>query len=245
MGNVRRDVLSGFSYLLILMTPLPQVASGLLLAIVVAACATSQRPTTADNTGRVTPSASDSADVSVRPATASAGGMQHSPGMVHTAGMDHAAMHGATSGAQPVTPRTNTDSAFTGVQWRGADARAMGVDQYTSVHKFDALPDGGRIELQRASDDSAGTAQIREHLQGIAQAFGNGDFTTPAFVHMQDVPGSKTMAAKRAVITYTMRELPRGGEVRITTTDAEALRAVHEFMAFQRMDHRAGGAGTP
>jgi hypothetical protein len=44
----------------------------------------------------------------------------------------------------------------------------MGVDQYTSVHRFDALPDGGRIELQRAHDDSAGVAQIREHLRQVA-----------------------------------------------------------------------------
>jgi hypothetical protein len=28
--------------------------------------------------------------------------------------------------------------------------------------------------------------------------------------------------------------------VRITTRDADALRAVHEFLAFQRKDHRAG-----
>ena len=40
------------------------------------------------------------------------------------------------------------DSAFAAVQARGADARGMGVDQATSVHRFDALADGGRIELR-------------------------------------------------------------------------------------------------
>lgn len=117
----------------------------------------------------------------------------------------------------------------------------MGVDQYTSVHRFDDLPDGGRIELQRAVDDSAGVRAIREHLKGIVAAFSAGDFTTPAFVHMRQVPGAATMAAKHAVIRYEFQALPRGGEVRITTTDPEALRAVHEFLAFQRSDHRAGG----
>jgi hypothetical protein len=130
-----------------------------------------------------------------------------------------------------------TDSAFAAMQQRGK--RAMGVDQYTSTHHFDALPDGGRIELQRDVDDSAGVAQIRTHLQGIAKAFTAGDFNTPAFVHMQDVPGTKVMAAKRAAITYTYRDLPRGGEVRIATKDAEAIAAIHEFLAFQRNDHRA------
>lgn len=133
----------------------------------------------------------------------------------------------------------SSDSAFGALQRRGA--QAMGVDQYTSTHQFDALPDGGRIELQRDVDDTAGVAQIRGHLQEITKSFTLGDFSTPAFVHMQDVPGTKVMSAMREAITYTYRELPRGGEVRIATTDPQALEAIHEFMAFQRMDHRAGG----
>jgi hypothetical protein len=117
------------------------------------------------------------------------------------------------------------------------------VDQATSVHRFDALADGGRIELQRGVDDAAGVAQIRRHLRGIARAFEAGDFATPSFVHMREVPGTAVMAARRAAIAYAYRDLPRGGEVRITTRDPEALRAVHAFVAFQRQDHRAGGEG--
>jgi len=129
------------------------------------------------------------------------------------------------------------DSAYHAMQRRGA--QAMGVDQYTSTHHFTDLPDGGRIELERNVDDSAGVAMIRRHLRMIAQAFGNGDFSTPKFVHMRDVPGTATMAAKKSVITYTVTDLPRGGAVRITTDDREAIAAVHEFLAFQRGDHRA------
>src|SRR5687767_10003309 len=96
--------------------------------------------------------------------------------------------------AQSPSRRTNgqeavaKDSAFAALQERGE--QAMGVDQYTSTHIFDALPDGGRIELQRDVDDSAGVATIRQHLAHIAKAFGAGDFSTPAFVHLQDVPGA-------------------------------------------------------
>lgn len=141
-------------------------------------------------------------------------------------------------------PAHGTDSAFAAMQARGADARGMGVDQTTSVHRFDALADGGRIELQRTGDDSVGVAQIRHHLRQIAAAFTAGDFRTPAFVHMQQVPGTSVMAAKRATITYPVRDLPRGGEVRITTRDPAALAAVHAFIAFQQQDHRAGGIGN-
>lgn len=131
------------------------------------------------------------------------------------------------------------DAAFAAMQDRGQ--QAMGVDQYTSTHVFDALPDGGRIELQRDVDDAAGVERIRRHLEAIARAFDEGDFSTPAFMHVQSVPGASVMAAKRDAITYTYGELPRGGELRITTQDSQALEAIHEFMAFQREQHRAVG----
>ncbi len=72
-------------------------------------------------------------------------------------------------------------------------------------------------------------------------AFSQGDFRTPAFVHAREVPGTAAMAAHKDMIRYTLRELPRGGEIRMTSRDPEAVRAIHAFMAFQRDDHRAGG----
>lgn len=134
------------------------------------------------------------------------------------------------------------DSAFAALQDRGAASQGMGVDQYASAHTFDDLPNGGRIELQDTIGDDAAVERIRAHLQEIAEAFANGDFSTPGFVHaMDDVPGTAMMAEHRDAIRYEYAPLPRGGEVRIETTDSAALRAIHEFLAFQRMDHRAMG----
>ena len=148
-----------------------------------------------------------------------------------------------TSLAVAATATGAQDTSFAAMQRRGQ--QAMGVDQSTSTHKFDGLPDGGRIELQRDVDDSAGVAVIRAHIRDIAKAFKTGDFSTPEFVHMQMVPGTKVMAAKRGVITYEPHDLPRGAELRIRTTDPDALAAIHEFMAFQRSDHHAGGMKPP
>jgi hypothetical protein len=131
------------------------------------------------------------------------------------------------------------DQDFKGLQERGQVA--MGVDQYTSTHRFDDLPDGGRIELQRDEQDTRDIATIRRHLQDVAGSFGKGDFNVPGFVHAQEVPGTKVMAAKKSAIRYEFKKLPKGGEIRITTSDPAALRAIHDFLAFQRMDHRAGG----
>ena len=111
----------------------------------------------------------------------------------------------------PSAPRAS-DSSFEALQGRGRVA--MGVDQYASKHRFDDLPDGGRIELQVVPTDTAGVRAIREHLRGIAGAFQSGDFQTPGFVHAQTVPGTEVMKAKRGRITYRFSDLPGGGEVR-------------------------------
>lgn len=50
------------------------------------------------------------------------------------------------------------------------------------------------------------------------------------------------MAARREAIRYSYRELARGGEVRMVTKDPAALRAIHEFLEFQRREHRAPAA---
>jgi hypothetical protein len=130
------------------------------------------------------------------------------------------------------------DPAFAGVQSRGH--AAMGVDQYTSTHRFEPLPDGGRIELQRDGADSAGAVQIREHMRQIASSFASGDFRLPGFVHARAVPGTDTMAARRADITYTVEDLPRGAALRLRSSSPAVVSAIHEFLAFQRRDHHSG-----
>ena len=140
----------------------------------------------------------------------------------------HATMHGGD------------DSSFSRMQVRGQ--MAMGVDQYMSAHKFDITPDGGRIELQTSTGDSLDIAQIRAHMKLIQHAFVAGDFSTPAFVHNKDMPGTAIMAKKKALISYEYGDLPHGAEVRISTSDPEAREAIAAFLQAQRMEHRAGGA---
>jgi len=131
-----------------------------------------------------------------------------------------------------------SDSAFAAVQSRGETV--MGVDQYTSTHVFEDLPDGGRIILERDPHaDTAGVARIRQHMHDITAAFEAGDFTKPFQVHAEAVPGTSVMAARRSTIRYVEIDRPRGAEVRIRTTDPAALAAVHEFLAFQRGAHHA------
>lgn len=154
--------------------------------------------------------------------------------------VDHSAMtaaqHAAMHGGNNSTPMP--DSSFAALQARGK--MAMGVDQYASAHTFDVLPDGGRIALEMKDGDSLAVAQIRAHMKLIEHAFQAGDFSTPEFVHARAMPGTDVMSRNKAVIRYTYADLPRGGEVRITTTDAESLAAIREFLTAQRGDHKAG-----
>jgi len=130
----------------------------------------------------------------------------------------------------------SNDSAYAALQERGK--MAMGVDQYKSAHHFDVLPDGGRIALEMNDNDSLAIAQIRAHLKLIQHAFEAGDFSTPQFVHMRAMPGTDVMSRNKALIRYAYRDLPRGGQVRITTRDPESLEAIRQFIAAQRGDHR-------
>lgn len=134
---------------------------------------------------------------------------------------------------------TQSDSAFAALQQRGE--KAMGVNQYTSQHVFEPLPDGGRIVLQREASDSVGVAAIRAHMDTISKSFSSGDFSVPGFVHATgEVPGTAAMKRLKADITYTPQDLPGGAQVVISTRNPQAISAIHEFLAFQRMDHRAG-----
>jgi hypothetical protein len=147
---------------------------------------------------------------------------------------------GDTAAAVAAAHAARSDSAFRALQSRGA--AVMGVDQYTSAHVFESLPDGGRIVLERPdAADTAGVRTIREHMRMIAAAFRRGDFTAPGLVHAQQVPGTPVISSRADRIGYLAIDRPRGAEVRITTTDPDALAAVHEFLAFQRADHRAAG----
>lgn len=134
--------------------------------------------------------------------------------------------------------RPKGDEDFAAMQERGA--HVMGVNQYMSAHVFEDLPDGGRVVLERAdAADTAAIRTIRAHMREIVADFRAGDFSKPFAVHAQTVPGTAVMRAKRAAIVYDARDLPRGGEVRITTSDSAAVNAIHRFLAFQRAEHHA------
>ena len=136
-------------------------------------------------------------------------------------------------------PQGASDARASGVD-TCAD-HAMGFSHETSTHHFRLLPDGGAIEVTtNGPNDKISRDEIRNHLSHIAQMFTNGNFQVPMFIHDTVPPRVPVMKSKGANIAYVFEPILNGGRVRITTTDAEALKAVHQFLRFQIDDHRTG-----
>jgi hypothetical protein len=70
--------------------------------------------------------------------------------------------------------------------------------------------------------------------------FKDGNFSTPMLIHGEVPPGVPVMKSLKEKIAYTFETTDLGGRVRIATTDAEAIQAIHEFMRYQIKDHRTG-----
>ncbi|HEY0323428.1 MAG TPA: hypothetical protein VGC66_20895 [Pyrinomonadaceae bacterium] len=117
----------------------------------------------------------------------------------------------------------------------------MGFSQDKATHHFFLATDGGSIEVQ-ANDakDTATRDKIRMHLGHIAKMFAEGNFNAPMLIHDQTPPGVPVMKLLKAEIKYTFEETDRGGRVRISSNNPEAVAAIYEFLRFQIKEHQTG-----
>jgi hypothetical protein len=117
----------------------------------------------------------------------------------------------------------------------------MGFSHEKTTHHFRLSADGGAIEVT-ANDpsDTESRNQIRMHLSHIAGMFAAGNFEAPMLIHGQVPPGVPVLEKLKSEVRYKFEEIDRGGRVRISTKNADALQAVHEFLRFQISDHQTG-----
>jgi hypothetical protein len=130
-------------------------------------------------------------------------------------------------------------AAHTTMNERGE--KGMGFSQTATTHHFYLNNSGGVIQVE--ANDSADTANrddIRMHLKHIAHAFQIGDFDVPMFIHDTTPPGVLVMKRVQKQITYGFEETPNGGRVVISSTDSEAIAAIHRFLRFQIQQHKTG-----
>ena len=152
------------------------------------------------------------------------------------------AAHPPAAVAEPAPAGTTSSAAahsHAGVRERGD--HVMGFDHAKTTHHFTLTKTGGRIEISaNRGDDLDSVGAIRGHLPHIARMFSEGDFEAPMLIHDRVPTGVPTMKRHPGAIAWKYEESLAGGRIVATTKDAEALSALHAFLAFQIEDHETG-----
>jgi len=135
--------------------------------------------------------------------------------------------------------RSQESADFSAMQSRGA--HVMGVDQYTSAHVFEDLPDGGRVVLERDdAADTAAIAAIRGHMREIAASFRAATSRSRSRCMRRPCRHRGDARPARRDQLRAGRSAAGGGsadhESRLRPVDA-----IHAFLAFQREQHHAAG----
>ncbi len=119
--------------------------------------------------------------------------------------------------------------------------KVMGFDHLKTTHHFLLKSDGGWIKIE-ANDvnDKASREQIRGHLRHIAKMFSEGNFSAPMLIHAQNPPGTALMKELKESIKYEFSENEQGAQIRISTSDPNALKAIYDFLRFQIKEHMTG-----
>ena len=110
-----------------------------------------------------------------------------------------------------------------------------------TTHIFTKTDDGGVQEVvAKNSQDTEQIRLIREHLRQIAGEFRKGDYSAPAQIHGQAMPGlAQLEQAKPGEVDIRYQDLDNGGELRFSTRNASLVAALHQWFDAQLSDHGA------
>lgn len=125
---------------------------------------------------------------------------------------------------------------------KGASVMPFDLDKTT--HRF--LPADGGLRQEVVADQPGDTQQItaiREHLTSEANRFRRGDFSDPASIHGENMPGLAELAAGADRITVTYTDLPDGAALDFRTTDPILIQALHAWAKAQTVDHGSHAEG--
>ena len=114
----------------------------------------------------------------------------------------------------------------------------MPFDLEKTAHSFEALPDGGLQTV--TANNSADTSQIeliQSHLLEESAKFGLGDFSDPASIHGDDMPGLSVLKASYQDIDVQYAALPAGASIRYTTKEPNLIEALNDWFQAQSSDH--------
>jgi len=112
-----------------------------------------------------------------------------------------------------------------------------------TTHIFKMTETGGILSvIVKDPADAQQITLIRQHLQDEAERFQKGDYSDPATLHGEDMPGLKELSAGAARVTVTYASTPPGAEITFTTKDPHLLTAIHQWFGAQLSEHGADAA---
>jgi hypothetical protein len=117
-------------------------------------------------------------------------------------------------------------------------AKVMPFDLEQTTHVFQKLDDGGlqKVVVKDPSNKKQ-IALIQAHLKEESEKFRKADFSDPAKIHGEDMPGLAQLKAGAAKVDIRYTALPDGAQIRYTTKDSKLVTALHQWFSAQLSDH--------
>lgn len=123
-------------------------------------------------------------------------------------------------------------------------ASVMPFDLEATTHTFTKNTTGG-IEQIVANDprDEGNISLVRQHLQGEADQFAEGDYSDPATIHGTTMPGLQELQAAGDRVQIRYQQVPSGARITYTSSDPVLVAALHAWFDAQNSDHAMPGMG--
>ena len=117
-------------------------------------------------------------------------------------------------------------------------AKVMPFDLEQTTHVFQKLDDGGLQKvIVKDSGNKKQIALIQSHLKEESEKFRKGDFSDPAKIHGENMPGLAELKTSAARIDVRYTALSDGAQIRYATKDAKLITAIHRWFDTQLSDH--------
>ena len=139
--------------------------------------------------------------------------------------------------AYQIRPAIASEARLNEVAVRGAHVMPFALEQTT--HVFTKTTQGGVQQvIVKDKGNNEQIKLIREHLLKISHDFTQGDFSNPAKIHGESMPGlAELRKAKQGQIEIKYKDLADGAEITYSTKSPSLIKAIHQWFDAQLSDH--------
>lgn len=149
-------------------------------------------------------------------------------------------LNSASALATPTGDATITREAA--VRAHGAEVMPFSVAG--TLHVFEKTATGGTQRVIARSGNDIQIPMIHQHLHAIAEQFAARDFSGPAQIHGEGMPGLAALrAASAAELHIEYRKLEQGAEIQYRGNSEKIRNAIHQWFDAQLADHGSDATG--